>query len=330
MLPRTLGVLLTEAGVDVESIARRLGAPSASSRLTPAQMDALLDQALVATGNAAFGLEVGADVRPELFGVVGLSAMAAPTLGAALGRFERYKRLFALDTLELVPGRDATRVRVHLARPEGPTARVRADMEMVFLVAFGRRMTRTRVVPRCVHLRGPRPAHHERLEAFFNAPVEHGQESDSLLLSALDLARPLVSSNVELSGLLGPRAEQLLVESGGQDVVEQVRAVLRRMLNGDEPCMQEVARALGTSERSLQRRLSGARTSFVTLLGEVRRELARERLVHTDMEMAELSFLLGFSETSAFHRAFKRWEGMTPLEYRRAARVRRPAAREGA
>jgi AraC-like DNA-binding protein len=61
--------------------------------------------------------------------------------------------------------------------------------------------------------------------------------------------------------------------------------------------MEAVARVLCTSERSL-----------------------RERLVHTDMEMAELSFLLGFSDVSAFHRAFKRWEGMTPLQYRRAAR----------
>jgi AraC-like DNA-binding protein len=207
---------------------------------------------------------------------------------------------------------------------------MRAEMEMAFLLAFARRMTRTQVIPLGVDLRGPMPAHRARLEAFFKVPLTHGQESDALLFSTLDLARPLVSSSSELAGLLGPRAEQLLVESGSQDATEQVRAVLRRMLTGDEPSMETVAQALGTSERSLQRRLAEAGTSFVALLGEVRRELACERLVHTDMEVAELSFLLGFSDASAFHRAFKRWEGVTPLEYRRAARARRPSARAGA
>jgi AraC-like DNA-binding protein len=322
--------LLVEAGVQVEALARKVGATSASARLTPAQMDALLDLALPAAGTDASRLMMAMDVRPELFGVVGLSAMAAPTLGVALARFERYKRLFALDIIGLVPGRDSTRVQVHLARPDGPTARMRAEMEMVFLLSFARRMTRTQVIPLRVDFRGPVPAHQARLESFFKAPMHHGQESDALVFSTLDLARPLVSSNSELAGLLGPRAEQLLVETGGQDVAEQVRAALRRMLAGDEPSMEAVAQSLGTSERSLQRRLSEAGTSFVALLGEVRWELARERLAQTDMDVAELSFLLGFSDPSAFHRAFKRWEGMTPLEYRRAARKKRPSIRAGA
>ncbi len=322
--------LLSEAGVKVDTLARKVGAASASSRLTPAQMDAFLDLALPAAGDDAFRRMVAMDVRPELFGVVGLSAMAAPTLGAALSRFERYKRLFALDVIELVPGRDSTSVRVLLKRPEGPTARMRAELEMVFLLAFARRMTRTQVIPVYVDVRGPIPSYQARMEAFFRAPLRSGQEFDALGFSSLDLARPLVSSNAELAGLLGPRAEQLLVESGSQDISEQVRAVLQRMLMGEEPSMEGVARALGASERSLQRRLSEAGTSFVTLLAEVRRERAREQLANTDMDIAELSFLLGFSDASAFHRAFKRWEGMTPLEYRKASRKKRPSARAGA
>ncbi|MFY0566955.1 AraC family transcriptional regulator ligand-binding domain-containing protein [Archangium lansingense] len=329
-LPRGLLALLAEAGVRVESLARKVGAVSASARLTPAQMDAFLDLALPAVGSDEARLKMAMDVRPELFGVVGLAAMAAPTLGVALTRVERYKRLLALDTVGLAPGRDSTRVRIHLARPDGPTARMRAEMEMVFLLAFARRMTRTQVIPQRVDLRGPVPAYQALLEAFFKAPIHHGQESDALVFSALELARPLASSNSELAGLLGPRAEQLLVESGSLDVAEQVRAALRRMLAGDEPSMEAVAQTLGTSGRTLQRRLSEAGTSFVALLGEVRWELAREQLARTDMEVAELSFLLGFSDSSAFHRAFKRWEGVTPLEYRRAARKKRPSARAGA
>ncbi len=326
-VPRAMQILLGEAGVDVNALARKVGAEAASSRLTCAQMDTFVDLAIESTGDPALGLRLGAEVRPELFGVVGLSAMAAPTLGGALARVERYKRLFSLDTIELVPGRDATRVRVLLYRPDGPYARARADVELVFLLAFGRRMTRTRVIPLRVDLRGPEPSHGARLKAFFASPVHYEQPDDALVLSSLDVARPLVSSNSELSGLLGPRAEQLLQESGGEDVVEQVRAVLRRMLSGEEPPMEAVAKAVGASSRSLQRRLREARTSFATLLTEVRHEMARERLVSTDIELAELSYLLGFSEPSSFYRAFKRWEGMTALEYRRAARTRASKAR---
>jgi AraC-like DNA-binding protein len=326
-VPRAVQILMVEIGIDLDALARKAGVPSISSKLTPPQMDTLIDSAFEAVGDESMGLSAGADVRPELFGVVGLSAMAAPTLGVALARIDRYKQIFSVDTIELVSGRGASRVRVLLNAPRGPHARARADMELAFILSFSRRMTRTRVTPLRVDLRGPAPAHRARLEAFFGSPVHYEQRDDAILLSSLDLARPLSSSSTELSGLLGPRAEQLLIESGSEDAVAQVRAVLRRMLNGDEPTMGAVARALGTSPRSLQRRLAEARTSFAALLNEVRHELACERLVHSDIDLAEISFLLGFADARSFHRAFKRWEGVTPLEYRRGASSSSPDVR---
>lgn len=312
---------LREAGVDVDALARQVGAPSAGARLTMAQGDALLDLALAQVGDPAYGLVAGARIQPELFGIAGLSAMAAPTFGAALARIERYKRMLSTDALELRPQGDTTVVRVHLARPESPHARMRMDMEVAFLVSFGRVMTRTRIVPRVVRLRGPAPAYRERYDALLGGPVEFQQPVDELAFSALDMARPLVSSSPELVELYGTRAEQLLAETGGADLVEQVRAVLGRLLNGEEPGIGEVSRVLGLSERSLQRKLGEAGTSFAELLTRARREIARERLAKTDIDLAELSFVLGFSDPNSLHRAFKRWEGMTPLEYRRAARA---------
>ncbi|MCY1043219.1 AraC family transcriptional regulator ligand-binding domain-containing protein [Corallococcus sp. bb12-1] len=320
-LPRSLCVSLREAGVDVDALARRMGVASAAERFTLEQSDALLDQALLAVKDPSFVLTATARLRPELFGVVGLAAMAAPDLGSSLSRLERYKRLFSSDTLELVRGRDGVRVRLHLGRPESASAPFRAELEFTFLVAFSRRMTGTQVVPLRVDRRGPPVAHRGRSEAFLGIAVNYRQPEDVLVLSALDMARPLVSSSPDVAALLGPRVEELLKECGTDDVVGQVRAVLRRMLTGEEPSLDAVARALGSSSRGLQRRLSEARTSFVTLLREVRCEVACERLAGTDIDISELSFLLGFSEPSAFHRAFRRWRGMTPAEFRRASRA---------
>jgi AraC-like DNA-binding protein len=320
MLPRSLPFTLRELGVDADAIAREVGAESASARMTVAQADALLDRALGHIEDPSAGLRVGARIQPELFGLAGLSAMAAPTFGAALARIERYKRLCSTDAIVLVPEGDTTVVRVLVARPERPHARLRVDMECAFLVCFGRVMTRTRIVPRELRLRGPVPAYHARYAALFSCPVEFEQPVDTLRFSALDLARPLVSGSPELGELFRAQAERTLAETGGGDLVEQVRAVLRRLLNGEEPTLASVARGLGVSERGLQRKLGEASTSFAELLTQVRRDIARERLAQTDIDLAELSFLLGFSDPNSLHRAFKRWEGMTPLEYRRAAR----------
>jgi len=321
LLPRPFCVSLREAGVDVDALARQVGAASVSERLTAEQADRWLDLAFAALGDPSFMLTAATQVRPELFGVVGLAAMAAPDLGSALARLERYKQLFSLDTLEVLRGRESTRVRMHVARPEGPFAGLRAELELSFLVAFARRMTGTQVVPLRVERRGQAPAHHARTEAFYGVPVHYGQPEDALVLSALDVTRPFASSSPELAQLLGPRVEEMLREAGAGDTVEQVRGVLRRMLTGDEPSIAAVARALGLGTRSLQRRLAEARTSFVALLREVRHEVAREQLAGTDIDLAELSFLLGFSEPSAFHRAFRRWQGVTALEFRHASRA---------
>ena len=142
MLPRSLPHTLRELGVDADAIARELGAESASARMTVAQADALLDRAFARVEDPAAGLRVGGRIQPELFGLPGLSAMAAPTFGAALARIERYKRLCSTDAIVLVPEGDTTVVRVLVARPEAAHARMRVDMECAFLVCLDRKSTR--------------------------------------------------------------------------------------------------------------------------------------------------------------------------------------------
>jgi AraC-like DNA-binding protein len=319
-LPRGTLVALREGGVDVDGIARELGVADPEMRLPSAQAEALLDRMLGEVSDPAFGLNAGARVPPELFGVVGFAAMSAPTFREALARISRYKCMCSPDRLTLVPGGDTTAVQFTVARPERRGARMRVDAELSFMLAFGRRMTQAPITPRGVAISGPAPSCRDRYRAVFGCPVRFEQPVDEIAFAESDLARPLISRSPELAEIFGERAEQLLAESGRDDVVERVRAALLRMLRGDAPALAEVARAVGQSERSLQRRLAESGVSFAGLLDEVRREIARDRLAHTDIDVAELSFLLGFSNPNSLHRAFKRWERTTPISYRRAAR----------
>jgi AraC-like DNA-binding protein len=96
-----------------------------------------------------------------------------------------------------------------------------------------------------------------------------------------------------------------------------LRIAVNSSLRGGIPKMDEVARKLHMSARTLQRRLQDDGLSFQDLVAEVRRDLSARYLEEADMSLAEVAFLIGFSEVSTFHRAFKQWTGLTPAEYRR-------------
>jgi AraC-like DNA-binding protein len=134
--------------------------------------------------------------------------------------------------------------------------------------------------------------------------------------SALDAS--LISSDPMLLGILTRAADELVKKTPDDPLItSQVRRVLHVALRGGEAHVDGVAKQLGMTGRSLQRRLEEEGTTFNKLREQVRRELA-QRFLDDGLAIAEISFLLGFSEPSAFFRAFKRWTGKTPLESRRA------------
>jgi AraC-like DNA-binding protein len=301
--------------VDLDAIATRLGVSSVGARLTPAQTQAILGEALAQIDDSAFGLDYGARVRPELFGVAGFAAMSAPTLGEAIDRMARYKRTFEIDQIDLVPVDAGVAARILLAWPDGPVARTQVDWSLAFLFGFARIVTATTLRPVRVTLRGAPPAHRARYAQLFASPVQFRAEFDSIVFSRVDLARACVTESSELNELFGARAESLLAEGDGS-VVHRVRSLLVRMVRGATPTVRTVAQELGVGERTLQRQLAATSSTFAAILDDVRRELAREHLRRGNIGLGELAFLLGFANPNSFYRAFRRWEQMTPLAYR--------------
>ena len=211
-LPRSFLVALEQAGVDVARLAARCGLEEAAleGRLPPAQAGRFLTAAVAAVPDPGFGLTVGATVHPELFGIVGFTAMSASTYGEALARIGRYKRLTTGDGFELLPVGDCTTVRLHLSSAAAPYARYKVDAQLAFLVAFGRLLTRRAIRPEQVAVMFPPPSYRDRYAAFFACPVAFAAPANEVTLRSADLALPLVSASPEIGPILVAQAEASL------------------------------------------------------------------------------------------------------------------------
>jgi AraC-like DNA-binding protein len=175
-------------------------------------------------------------------------------------------------------------------------------------VAFGlRRVTFTHRLP-------PDVSEHERV---FGCPVRFEAEHNRLALDRTAWETPTSGAHSGVLGVLIEHAELLLSRlPRGPDLIERTRRAIGERLRGDDPSLEGVARELGMSERSLQRHLRELGYSYNALADEVREATARLYLEQPDMALAEIGYLLGFADQSAFNRAFKRWTGSTPRQAR--------------
>ncbi|HYY42110.1 MAG TPA: helix-turn-helix domain-containing protein, partial [Pyrinomonadaceae bacterium] len=172
---------------------------------------------------------------------------------------------------------------------------------------------------RSVSFQHPQPADTTEHRRIFRAPVHFDQPRNELVLDRALLALPLARADAGLCALLDRHAQELLARLPQRDdTTAQVRRLLSDALSGGDPNIAAVARQLGLSARTLQRKLRAEGTSYQDLLDLMRRDLARRYLQERDMAVCEVAYLLGFSGPSAFHRAFRRWTGVTPKEFRQA------------
>jgi AraC-like DNA-binding protein len=287
------------------------------ARVTPAQFCVAWAEAMRLTGNPALALAIADALPPGAFGLVEYVCRSAPTLGDALRQWLRYLHLLD-DSVDVALVEDGARACVRVTREsEAPAP---ASHELCFAVlarqACGLVTGPLRVTAvELAHRAAGDPAVYR---AWFDAPVAFEADWTQLVLPRAALALPLATADPALLAVLTRAAEELrkhLPEP--PTLAAQVARVLHDALRSDDGHVEHVAKRLAMTPRSLQRRLKDEGTSFQDVRERVRRELA-ERYLGDRIAIAEISFLLGFSEPSAFFRAYKRWTGTTPLEARRA------------
>jgi AraC-like DNA-binding protein len=319
---------LEALGIDVEQLLRRNGLPRSRFQGPRAQVTVgeflAFWRAIQSTGSPDLGLRLGSDVQAHQLDVASMTALHSRNLGEALAKLERYKRVSCGPHLWVEAGKDVARVGASWEMTDEELPPLLFDGMFASVLTLARRGTGLDVVPLRVELTRPR-AHAELLGQFFRCQVRFGAPTDVLVLDADVLSRPFVTHNPDLLAAMLPGLEaDLRDRAASPSIADDVRILLGRRLNGERPSVAMVAKQLGTSARSLQRRLADLGTSYQSLLDEVRHRAARRLLSEGGMVPAEVGFLLGYEELNSFSRAFHHWEGVTPEQWRRRSASRRP------
>jgi AraC-like DNA-binding protein len=290
-------------------------------RIPIATVHELLHGAIELTGDPDLGLKAAREIQPGDYGALEYVGASAETWGDAMRVIGRYMPLVndALDyKFRVVGDRAEVRLQSHVALPR---AAVDFQSAAFHVAAVYRRPARAtdEVEVHFTHAVPESTAEYEK--TFPYARLVFASPFNGFVLPARVLAERLPSADPKLHAVIRRHADQVLAElPRTESLTQKVRDLVTRELSGGNPGAQHVAKTLGMSARTLARKLEDEGTTFKDELDDLRRRMALQYVTTRDLGLAEIGFLLGFSQAPAFHRAFKRWTGRTPLEYRNARR----------
>ena len=264
-------------------------------------------------------VRVGASMRLDEYGALGLAFKAATTLGSSYARVERYGRLWtSVVEYELRPDPRGTLFILHRSGERRLGLRLSNEATLASAVSIARQVSPLPVTPLEVLVRHPAPKSTASHADYFGCPIRFGAQLDAILFSRETLAQPNILGDEGISRYLISHLDAELSEIAEEaPLVARAKDAIAQALNEGAPKMADIARGLGLSARSFHRRLSENGMSFQTLTEDTRRDLAEGLLRDESHSLAEIAFLTGFSEQSSFTRAFKRWVGTTPASYRK-------------
>jgi len=314
--------LLAEAGLSP----RDLRDPDAL--LPAARADALWQAAYRAARSEHLAL-LAAEATPfGAFRVLDYLGASGPTLGHGLRLVARYFPLVDPRGAFLVEER-AQRVALRFSTASGaPLPRPAQEYTLAVVLGRARHAVARPLQPAAVSFAFPRPADVGPYLRIFGVEPRFDEPAAALHFARDDWTGSTAMNDPELYALLGEHARGLARRaSPGDGFAAEARAAIAADLHGRVPSLSTTAQRLALSRRTLQRRLGALGTSHARLLAEARRARAEACLGAGDVSVAEVSWLLGFSEQSAFTRAFRRWTGRSPTAFRAAARRKRSARR---
>jgi AraC-like DNA-binding protein len=276
-----------------------------------------IDTAIVVSGDPAFGLHMGEQARSAMFGVMGSLAEQAGTLRECVEMMDRYARLLSEGGFEpeLHEHGETAAIRFAAMRGEQSAMRVIAEFVMTALSSTLQLFAGGKARPTQVRFAYPEPPYAAEYRRIFASAARFGQEFTEMVFPRAWLDKTHRYRSPELYTVLKEQADRSLVrlERDGSLCVQIERIMAK---HGPLPLtMDNAARELGMSARSLQRRLRAARVNFAELVTRHRLDVAKRMLERPSASLQATAYEMGFASASAFHRAFKRWTGMTPRQY---------------
>ena len=291
----------------------------ADARLPLELLDRIWERAAQCTGDDQFGLHAAERVGTESFGVLSYLGVTSASIGDGLSRVCRYFRILS----------DASSYNLEIREPMvtltatqdvaqcGPV-RHRVEFTIATIYLYAKRSAAGRWSASEVFFEHPEPADTSEHIRLFECPLCFSAGMSGFRFPSDLLSSPLKAADTNLAGHLECFARQML--DGVPKPTRVAQAVREQLLAagaGVDLTLDHIARRVGMSTRTLQRRLAEEGTSHQRVLDETRQAVAISMLARPGMGVAEVAFALGFSEPAAFHHAFKRWTGKTPAAYRR-------------
>jgi len=280
--------------------------------------------AVESTGDTAFGVKAARHSWITTFHALGYALIASSTLRDAFLRVERYFRIFT-EGIVVTYHEGPAECEIRLSAPTGEnqTAQEAIDASTMVLVRLVRTMLGSRHhSPLRIEFQRPAPAaaHVDTFVRAFRCPIRFSA-AHTLIVWPRDLMdRPLESANPALLAQQEAVLSKLVEQLDRHSIVTQVKRLVINHLSQGEPSQDDIATQLQLSARTLQRRLAEHETTYSDVLDATRRELALNYLNDPGCTLKDVAFLLGFSDTGNFTRAFKRWTGHTPSDYRKLPR----------
>lgn len=306
--------LLEQAGIDASQIT------DPNVRFPTSRIIRLWQLTTKVTGDPCVGLRVAELFQPSVLHGLGFAWLSSDTLRDALGRLARFYRIINANLDVSVEDTSDTVDLVIQGLEKWPVfAYEGADAAMAVFVRMCRMTAGSTINPVRVVMLRPKPACYEQFNAFFAAPIEYNASEYRLCFDKVIADRLLDTANPELARINDQSVMEYLARFDRASVAMRVRTMIIERLPDGAPNQGAVADALHFSLRSLQRKLKDEETTFKALLEETRRDLAMQYIKGSPRTIGEITYLLGFSEPSNFNRAFRRWTGKTPLEFRETA-----------
>jgi len=312
---------------DIDAICGRVGIDPSTVGQPTVSLDlssycALFEEAARETGDDNFGLWFGNNFKPRDLGLIGYAAVSSPTLGSAL---ENFVQLFAhhqqSTTMRLTePEPGLASLEYQITVPDILARRQDAELSLGMFLNIMRENLGTLWSPLEVHFEHPKPEAWRAHESAFDAPVYFSQSTNALIFRKELFPRPMPAPDLKLLSIARMCLQSVGVhEVPRQSLADRVRTEIRARLAHGYPALEDVSEALQISPNAIQREFRAAQSSYKDAVEEVRRSLAFVYLRQRELPLSEIAFLLGYSELSAFSRAFTRWTGASPRHHRRDA-----------
>lgn len=314
---------LEDIGIDNEALFVKVGLNpenlmDANSRYPYANVRQLWEQSILLSKDPCLGLRMAKYWHPSDFHALGYAWLVSETLKEALLRASRYFRIVSTDPeeLRLEENSDGYRFVIDNSNVKQRAMDEEYDVIVTLIVDMCRISSRSDIDPLRIELQRPRPACAKDFEEYFRCSVVFSAEQNVIYFPKNEIEKPLPTANPEILIASDKIITDYLARLNRQDIVVQVKSKLIDQLSSGNATQKTIAGLLHMSVRSLQRRLRLEGTTFKNLLEQTRKELAEEYIMSSTFSINEITFMLGFSEPANFTRAFKRWTGLPPSEYR--------------